>query len=358
MQQLIAPTNPKPSFKRNPAPMLEGNCFLRLLTAKTIGRVCGESPRTIAGQMWPNDRAVMELIERAASNPAMTSVAGWAAELAQKRVVDTLDAMGAASGAADVMKAGLVLDWDGAGTISAPGFVASGANSGFVQEGQPIPVRQLAAAAAQLTPAKLASIAVLTREMIQSSNAEKLIGDALVASSGLALDNVFFGALAATAAQPAGIRYNIAALPPSASTDAFGAVFEDTLTLINAVSVVGGKGPYLIIGSPGRIMSYAMRTGSERTIETGLISIMSNAMGADVMAIAPNALIAALSADADVETASSATLVMDTAPVAPDTTLATKAMWQTDSIAIKVRWPVTWSLRDPRGVAWLTPAWK
>jgi hypothetical protein len=335
-----------------------GNLFTRSLTVRTIASLQRGRITEIAGQMYPNDRALEMLLTRAASAPAMTSVAGWAAELSHKVVIDTLDAMGAASGAADVMKQCLTLDWDGAGAISAPGFVASAANSGFVQEGQPIPVRQLADTAALLAPSKLASIAVLTREMIESSNAEKLIGDALVASSGLALDGVFFGSAAATAAQPAGIRNGIAASTPSASTDAFGAVFEDTLTLINAVSVVGGKGPYIIVGSPGRIMSYAMRTGSERTIEQGLISIMSNAMGNDVMAIAPNTLVAALSADADVETANSATLVMDTAPVTPDTTLPTKAMWQTDSLAVKVRWPVSWALRDPRGVAWLTPAWK
>jgi hypothetical protein len=342
------------TFRRENA----GNLFTRSLAVRTIASLQHGRIAEVAGQMYPNDRALEMLLTRAASAPAMTSVAGWAAELAHKIVIDTLDAMGAASGAADVMKQCLTLDWDGAGSISAPGFVASAANSGFVQEGQPIPVRQLADTAALLTPSKLASIAVLTREMIESSNAEKLIGDALVASSGLALDAVFFGSGAASAAQPAGIRYNIAASPPSASTDAFGAVFEDTLTLINAVSVVGGKGPYIIVGSPGRIMSYAMRTGSERTIEQGLISIMSNAMGNDVMAIAPNTLVAALSADADVETANSATLVMDTAPVTPDTTLPTKAMWQTDSLAVKVRWPVSWALRDPRGVAWLTPGWK
>jgi hypothetical protein len=37
-----------------------------------------------------------------------------------------------------------VLAFDGNGVISAPGFVASAANAGFVAEGQPIPVRQLA----------------------------------------------------------------------------------------------------------------------------------------------------------------------------------------------------------------------
>jgi hypothetical protein len=33
-------------------------------------------------------------------------------------------------------------------------------------------------------------------------------------------------------------------------------------------------------------------------------------------------------------------------------------LFQTDSIALKMRWPVTWALRDPRGVAWTTPNWK
>jgi hypothetical protein len=338
----------------------EGNCFLRLLTAKVVGSVCGETPRTIAGLMWPNDRITMELIERAATAPAMIGVAGWAAELAQKRVDDTLAAMGAASAAADVMKRSLVLDWNGAGLISAPGFVANAANSGFVAEGQPIPVRQLNATAALLTPAKLATIAVLTQEMITSSNAEALIGDALVNSSGLALDSVFFGSAAATAAQPAGIRYNVAALTPSANTDAFGAFFEDMATLLNAVGSIGGNGPFFIVSSIGRLASASGRYGSLKAEGTDatIIPLASLAVGNDVVVISPKGLVAALSANADVETANSATLVMDTAPVAPDTTLATKAMWQTDSIAVKVRWPVTWSLRNPAAVAWLTPTWK
>jgi hypothetical protein len=36
----------------------------------------------------------------------------------------------------------------------------------------------------------------------------------------------------------------------------------------------------------------------------------------------------------------------------------TRSLWQTDAIGLKVRWPVSWALRDPRGFAWLTPtAW-
>ena len=84
----------------------------------------------------------------------------------------------------------------------------------------------------------------------------------------------------------------------------------------------------------------------------------TTAVGADMVAVAPVALVAALDPAPDVEAASAGTLVMDTAPGPAGTTGPEKSMYQTDSIGLKIRWPVTWALRDPRGVAWLTPAWK
>jgi hypothetical protein len=158
-------------------------------------------------------------------------------------------ALGAASGAADVMRHALLLDWDGAGIIRAPGFTASG----FVAEGNPIPVGQLALGPAQLLPYKLATIAALSREMIESGNAETLIADALVRSTGLALDAVFFGNAAASAAQPAGIRNGISTLTASTSTDLYEAFSQDLVQLIDAISAVGGKGPYIVAASAGRI---------------------------------------------------------------------------------------------------------
>jgi len=35
-----------------------------------------------------------------------------------------------------------------------------------------------------------------------------------------------------------------------------------------------------------------------------------------------------------------------------------RSLYQTESIAIKCRWPVSWALRDSRAVAWTTPGWK
>jgi hypothetical protein len=338
-------------------PVMAGNIFTRSLTARTIASLRRCRVADVVTEMWPNDLPLAQMLTRAASNPAMTSVTGWAAELVQKIVVDTLDALGAASTAADLLKQSLVLNWDGAGAISAPGFVASAANSGFVAEGQPIPVRQLAEAPAQLQPYKLATIAALTREMVESSNAEALIGDTLVRSCALALDAVFFDANPATAARPPGVRNGIVALGASNNTDFFEAFAEDVGSLIDAVAPVGGKGPYILITGPGRAAMIATHYVSFRD-ESQFDVMASNAVGNDLLVVAPKALVAALSPEPDVETANAGTLVMDTAPGAAGTMGPEKEMFQTDSLAIKVRWPVTWALRDPRAVAWLTPAWK
>ena len=347
------------SFRREPpAPATEGNICTRALVAKTIAGLHRRSVAEVASEMYPNDRALMQLVTRAASNPAMTSVAGWAMELAHKIVADTLDAMGAASGAADVMKRCLTLDWNGAGTITVPAFVASSANSGFVAEGQPIPVRQLSESPVSIEPYKLATIATLTREIMESSNAEAIISDTLVRSTGLALDAVFFGAGGPTPIQPAGILYNVTPLTASTNTDSYGGFAEDVSALINSVSAVGGKGPYLFIGSPGRITTMRMHYATEEN-PIDFDVIMSSAVGNNLVVVAPQAIAAAISADPDIEAANAATLVMDNAPgPAGSTGTGEKEMWQTDNVALKVRWPVSWAVRDPRAVAYLTPLWK
>jgi len=343
------------SFQRD-LELPPGNTFVRLMVAKALAqwqtkfwqrRVFATE---VAERMWPSDRITI----RATSAPAMTGVAGWAAELVQKVVADGVEALGAVSAAGEVLKQCLVLNWDGAGVISAPSFVASASNGGFVAEGNPIPVRQLASAPCQLLPYKLASIAVLTREMAESSNAEALISDALIRSAGLAADAALFDNAAASAARPAGLRNGIAATTASNNADMGEAFAEDFSSLINAVAAVGGNGPYCVVSGPGVAASMAVRFINN----VGNLTVAaSTAVGSDMIMIACPALVAALSPEPEVEAASAATLVMDTTPTAAGT-MQERGLFQTDSIAVKVRWPVSWALRDPRGVAWLTPSWK
>lgn len=340
----------EPLFKAPPS----RGVFLRAIAACVIGRATGRAPTDVTKERWPQDGPLLDVVTRAASAPAMTSVTGWAAELAHLVVADGLEALGGQSIGAQLLAQGLVLSWDGAGTISAPSFTASATAASFVAEGNPIPVRQFADTPALMVPAYLATIAVLTREMIESSNAEQLIGDALLRSMGMALDATLLDANPATAARPAGLRNGIAALTPSASTDGFEGVFEDMATLINGVAVVNSNATYAIIGSPGRIAGMQGRITSQLNVKF----FGTNAVGNDLVAVAPAALVAALSPNPALETARAASLHMDTAPQPVGSVGPHRSLFQSDSIAIKARWPVSWALRSPAGVAWLTPAWK
>jgi hypothetical protein len=348
---------PQP-FRRDE--LVLGNKFVRLILARTLGQVANLSPHSVAIDRWPND-AVLDLTTRAASAPAMTTVPGWAAELAQKVLVDAVDALGPMSAGVQLMKKGLLLNFNGAGELSVPTLVAAASNASFIQEGAAIPMRQLSTAAVSLLPYKIGSIAALTLEMLESSNAERLIIDTLLRSAGAALDAALFDASAATAARPAGLRYNIAALTASANANPDQAFFEDVTTLTNAVATVGGQGPYGFIASPGR--SISIRThlliGDVESVPTGSFVLGTPAVGNDVLAVVPSAVAAALDTEPDIAAGPAATLVMDdTAPVPPDTTQPTQSMWQQASIALRMRQGVTWALRDSRGVAWLTPSWQ
>jgi hypothetical protein len=361
MNEMIKPTQPT-AFRKSEPPLdlPRGNLFRRMLTAKAVAVVRKSRFEDVVAELWPSDRELAAVV-KAASNPAMIAVPGWAMELSHKVTADIVQALGAASSGAQVLGRSLLLMWDGAGAIGVPGFVASAANGGFVADGDPIPVRQFPDSSQTLLPHKLASIAVLTREMIDSSNAEAIVGDTLIRSAGLALDAVLFGNTAATAAAPAGIRNGINALAASGNADAFGAFFEDMSTLLNAVGAVGGNGPFFIVSSIGRLASASGRYGSLKAEGTDamIIPVASAAVGADVVVIAPQALAAAISPTPEMESANTGALLMDSVPTgALGSTGPERSLFQTDSIALKMRWPASWVLRNPAGVAWLTPAWK
>ena len=151
------------------------------------------------------------------------------------------------------------------------------------------------------------------------------------------------------------MRNGIAALTASNNSDAIEAALEDVGAIISAVSAVAGNSPVSVVASAGRV---AALSGSRFAGAENVDFRASSAVGNDLVAVAPAALVAALSPDPEVETSNAGTLHMDTAPQAVGSVAPHRSLFQTDSIAIKVRWPMTWALRDTRGVAWLTPAWK
>jgi hypothetical protein len=69
-----------------------------------------------------------------------------------------------------------------------------------------------------LSPFKLASIVTLTREMMDSSEAEQIVRQALIDSTAPALDASLFSAAAADTTRPAGILVGATSVTPSTST--------------------------------------------------------------------------------------------------------------------------------------------
>jgi hypothetical protein len=175
----------------------------------------GSASDVLKERNWDNDR-VGAIITRAASSPAMTTNAQWAGELATVATafLQTLVPM---SAAAQLLSQCLRVSFDRRVSIKLPAINPGTAS--WIGEGQPIRVVDvITAAGPTLSPFKLASIVTLTREMMDSSEAEQIVRQALIDSTAPALDASLFSAAAADTTRPAGILVGATSVTPSTST--------------------------------------------------------------------------------------------------------------------------------------------
>ena len=249
------------------------------------------------------------------------------------------------SAGADLIGRGLALRFDGAGTINVPGLALPAAD--FVREGQAIPVVEAPASEAVLERRKIKVITTATSELLRSSNAEALIRQVLVDATGPALDRVMFGAGAADEERPAGLLHGIAALSPTAS------LTDDLATLIGAVAPVAGNGGVVLIASATQAVAINLLP------RVPYLVVASASLPAGVViAVAINAMVSATDGPPAIETSRSATLhEVDTSPAVDIgggvIARPVRNLFQSDTVGLKLRWPLSWALRDPRGIAWM-----
>ena len=141
------------------------------------------NPADLVQKYFGNDRVTRGLtdllVTRAASAPAMTTVAGWAQELATTAYLEMIDTLMPLSVYPKLAARGPRFSFGQAGTVSIPARTTSTTVAGsFVAQGAPIPVRQGAFSAKTLTPKKMAVITSLTREMMIHSNSASRAGAA------------------------------------------------------------------------------------------------------------------------------------------------------------------------------------
>jgi hypothetical protein len=326
-------------------------CITTGLTA--VDRRSGSAADHIRRLGWTDDRD-LALVLRAATTPSSLTNTPQLARMAYK----FLDTLVGISAGADLLARGIRLDFADYASITMPTLALPSPGVGFVGEGAPIPVTTATSSAGvTLSPHKFAALSSLTREMMESSNAEVMIRAVLVESSALALDAALFSANAGASDRPPGLLYNVTPLPAAAAGGEKAQIIVDDLQAIAAaVAPVAGNSEIVLVASSDAAVALRLRLPSPVQWPV----LVSSALPAKTLiAVAAAALVSAIQGTPLIDASSVAEFHRETVP-APIVTSAgvvatpVGSLYQTDQIALRLRWPLSWALRDARGIAWMT----
>src|SRR6185295_4003077 len=169
------------------------------------------------------DRTDMDAVVKAVTNPAQTTVAGWAAELVETAIEDFIEALKPISAYGELASLGIRFTFGRNGVLKIPRRnkvknAAGDLRGAFVGEGQPIPVRRGSIGSVSLTPHKMGVISDYTREMAAHSTPaiENLIREGIVEDTADAIDTALLDAVAGDAIRPAGLLNGVVAIPGTA----------------------------------------------------------------------------------------------------------------------------------------------
>jgi hypothetical protein len=323
--------------------------LVRAILAHARVSYTGENIERLVGQLWPRDAETLNLVTRAATAQAELATPGWAPELGQNIVADLLLALGPASAGSQILRQANMLSLDRFSSITVPGLVASAQNASFIQEGQPIPIRQLdTSKKVTLQPRKFATGFVLSREIIASSNAEALVRMVLINSVGLSLDVALFGTAAGTAAAPPGLLYNITPITP-ATGGSNDSLRQDLGNLAGAVATIGGL-DLVFVADPASAVKILGSVGPRFTFP--VLASAALAATKSVVCLAPIAIVAAADPSPTIQEAREAVVHMSDTPSDPIMAgQPVRSLFQIDSSGFRLIFDVDWGLLNPGGIS-------
>jgi len=314
-------------------------------------------------------KAVFEWAAKAATNPATTTLVGWAAELVQQMNIGFMETLMPKSVYPRLSAAGLGLSFGVNGKIVIPTRALTPTIAGsFVGEGMPIPVRQGAFTSQALTPKKMAVITTWTREISEHSvpAIEGLLRNAIQEDTAISLDTVLLDSGAATLVRPAGILNGVTPLTPTAG-GGFNALVGDIKQLSGALltSTKGNVRTPVYLMNPQQMNSIGLvaapgagtfpfrdevsrgNLGGWSIIDSGTVPLGTVIAldAADFVSVGGDAPRFELSDQATLhmEDTAPADIVSGAAPGTPANPV--KSMWQTDSIALRLILPINWTIR-------------
>jgi HK97 family phage prohead protease len=203
---------------------------------------------------------------RAATNPALTSVAGWAAELTQTANVDFLNRLLPNSIYPALSGAGVKYTFGPnvqlkipVRNAAAPGAVGSVAGA-WVGEGAPKPVRRATFTSIPLNPYKMAVISTFSEEMALYANPaiEEIIRQAMQDDTSISLDTYLIDAVAGSSIRPAGLLNGVTPITASVLTANTDKMIADLKALVAAIVAAGGGRNIIILINPAQAMTIGL----------------------------------------------------------------------------------------------------
>lgn len=332
------------------------------------------SPDAAAENLYKGDTALKGYlaVQKAAIDPALTSVPEWAGNLVRESWGEFLNLLQNESVYARLAALGGSFTFGASGKIVLPGRDATPTLHGdFVGENMPIPVRKASIKQNVLTPKKMAVISAFSQEMrtATGNDIERYIRDFMVEDTAQVLDARLLDNGAATAIRPAGLLNGVTLTPSS------GATFADIITDIKAamgpiLSANGGRRLVWLM-NPLQALTLGLQTnaagafvwGDVRNGWNGGAVIVSNNVPAGTLILVDAADFATV-ADSTPQfyVSNEATLHMeDTAPEPiNDGTPAVPviSLFQQDAFAVRMIQQVNWTMRRPgmvtgiSGITW------
>jgi HK97 family phage major capsid protein/HK97 family phage prohead protease len=352
--------------------------LVRAATVTYCARASNKSVEETRLRIYGDDdgtKAFTEIVTRAASAPAFTTVAGWAQELAHTTYADLMPLLMPQAILTRLAPKGLTLSFGANGRIVIPTRNRTPSLAGsFVGEGLAIPVRQGAFSSQTLTPKKMAVISTWTREMGDHSipAIEGLIREAIQQDTSVAIDTVLIDANAATVIRPAGLLNGVGATTATAG-GGIAALIGDVVGLINAISTAtyGNVRNLVWLVNQTDMLRASLLQASNTGIFpfrdeirggtlAGIPLIDSATVTAKTMILVDAADFVVVGGEAPrMEMSDQATLHMeDTTPLdlvsgSPGTVASPqRSLFQTDSLALRMVLPLNWVQRRTGTVAW------
>ncbi|MGY3344847.1 MULTISPECIES: phage major capsid protein [unclassified Bradyrhizobium] len=315
---------------------------------RTLGR------RALYGGKQPDedlsDSVVRDIVEKGVVTPAST---GTVATLRQT-TIDTLHAIvGPKSAIGQLLPLMLNASLQGLYGVSLPTVTADPDAVGWITEGSPAPVKQFTFnAGVTLSTKKMAAITVASRELFEYSSGEAVLRDLMARNFSLGFEKKFFSTDAATSAAPAGLLNNINATAATSGGDDFAMITD--LGNIGA-SVAAISSDLFYVAGPAAGIKITLRQPWFR-----YPLAISTALADDqVVCLSPSCVAIAGGLDPPrVDVSDQGVLHMEDTTPLPLSTAATvsfpvRSLYQTDTMAIRLRADVDFALRSSTALAWV-----